>query len=339
MAVVFEFSVEKSFHFAAAFAEQLGVPAVADRVELPASLGDGFIQEVFLPGGLSLCIHQYVLKQALTLKRRAGGPSEVLTIKFDCQQTPAKPGTVATEILFRNSKGCEVELGTANFFTEILLPPGRAILFLVVGTSRATLCSLVDSGLGETPIADMIQATKSFVLHERMTLEMERTLKQIAALAPASPLAHMLYEAKTRELIYLLFLKLLARDTESPVAVNEEDAATIYRIRAEMLEDLSIAPELPKLARKAGMSQSKLKGLFSQIFGKSVYNYYQAERMDEAAVLLQNLTVSETGYKVGFTNLSHFTKLFEKHHGAKPKKYKDALKATGLGWKEAGVYG
>jgi AraC-like DNA-binding protein len=45
--------------------------------------------------------------------------------------------------------------------------------------------------------------------------------------------------------------------------------------------------------------------------------------MQEAARLLkeQHLTVSEVGYRVGFTNLSHFSRVFERHLGLKPKKY------------------
>jgi AraC-like DNA-binding protein len=45
--------------------------------------------------------------------------------------------------------------------------------------------------------------------------------------------------------------------------------------------------------------------------------------MQEAARLLKDkrLTVSEVGYQLGFTNLSHFTRVFEQHTGMKPKKY------------------
>jgi AraC-like DNA-binding protein len=46
-------------------------------------------------------------------------------------------------------------------------------------------------------------------------------------------------------------------------------------------------------------------------------------RMQEAARLLKEkrLTVSEVGYRLGFTNLSHFSRVFEEHIGMKPKKY------------------
>lgn len=90
-----------------------------------------------------------------------------------------------------------------------------------------------------------------------------------------------------------------------------------------MAEDFARPPRLSELAIYAGMSVSKLKTLFRQIFGKPVYAYYNMLRMQEAARLLKekHLSVSETGYALGFSNLSHFSRLFEQHMGLKPKKY------------------
>jgi transcriptional regulator GlxA family with amidase domain len=46
--------------------------------------------------------------------------------------------------------------------------------------------------------------------------------------------------------------------------------------------------------------------------------------MKEAARLLKEnkMTVSEVGFKMGFSNLSHFAKVFEEHIGTKPKSFK-----------------
>ena len=63
--------------------------------------------------------------------------------------------------------------------------------------------------------------------------------------------------------------------------------------------------------------------LLIQVFGMGLYDYYQYVRMKEASRLLRDekLTVSETGYRLGFDNMSHFSRVFEKHIGKKPKKY------------------
>ena len=71
------------------------------------------------------------------------------------------------------------------------------------------------------------------------------------------------------------------------------------------------------------MSAPKLRKLFKQTFGQGVFAYYQAMRMQQAARLLQekHLSVAEVGYQLGFTNLSHFARVFEQHFGLKLKKY------------------
>jgi len=71
------------------------------------------------------------------------------------------------------------------------------------------------------------------------------------------------------------------------------------------------------------MSEPKLRKLFKQTFGKGVFEYYQTARMQEATKLLKErrMTVSEVGYQLGFTNLSHFSRVFEQYTGMKPKKF------------------
>jgi AraC-like DNA-binding protein len=83
------------------------------------------------------------------------------------------------------------------------------------------------------------------------------------------------------------------------------------------------SPVIKELAVCANMSPSKLKRLFKQIFGDSIFSYYQVFRMKEATRLLkeEKLSVSDVGYQLGFTNLSHFSSVFKEHIGMKPKQY------------------
>ena len=140
-------------------------------------------------------------------------------------------------------------------------------------------------------------------------------------------LPSLYYQTKTQELIYLLFSKLLSRTSVAPNPINTDDARKIYGVRTAILRDLSKTPQFPELAKAAGITLTRMKQLFRQVFGDSIYNYYQSARMHEAARLLARLTVSETGYQLGFNNLSHFSRLFENHNRLKPKKHTDTLVA------------
>jgi len=61
--------------------------------------------------------------------------------------------------------------------------------------------------------------------------------------------------------------------------------------------------------------------LFKQTFGDTIYNYFQGARMEEAAFLLKQggYSVSEAGYELGFSNLSHFSRLFKRRYGITQK--------------------
>jgi AraC-like DNA-binding protein len=318
----FEFTVHEGFHFATAFAERFNLIAHHDRVVLPDILGEGFIQEVYLDTGLALCIHAYELKQTFAIKRLSSLSGDMLTFKFDCRRSSVKAKGNTIEPLFSGANGCEVEFGTSNLFTELTIPPDQPINFLVVTTTRQALLGLLHLEEEDRSIETMLNDSKSFVLHEVMSQEMERTLKQLSQIDENTKLATLIYQTKAQELIYLLFVKLLKRNTSILFPVDQADVKKIYQIRSIILSHLGVTPQLPQLARSIGMSLTRMKQLFRQIFGDSIYQYYQTARMNEAAHLLSHLTVSETGYKLGFTNLSHFGRLFEKHFQMKPKRYK-----------------
>ena len=151
---------------------------------------------------------------------------------------------------------------------------------------------------------------------------MESRLKDLGEISVGSPFYLLRYQAKVLELIYLLFAKITERINGTKVAVNRADADKLYKVRSIILEDLSVAPQLNDLSKQITMSPTKMKTLFRQVFGDSIYNYFQQARMNEAAKLLKDHSVSETGYLLGFTNMSHFSRLFEKYFKVKPKKFK-----------------
>lgn len=324
MAITFEFTVGEGFHFSKAFAGQFNARLEHDRVWLPDMLGNGFIQETFLNNGLSLCLHSYTLKQPFMLRRHISSTqaaADFLTLRFDRKRMSVSPEGVQTGL-----GGHEMELSTSNLFGEVTIPDGQEINFLVITANRKDLIDLLHLDADDKTIATILKENRSFLLHERMTAQIEKKLEQLSRLKAADKLLQLRYHTKALELICLFFEKLLTRDLNTEIAINQADADKIYEVRTTILNNLDTPPQLAALARQIGMSQTKMKGLFRQVFGDSIYNYFQSARMNEAATLLSHMTVSEAGYKLGFANLSHFARLFEKHFQMKPKKYQEALK-------------
>jgi AraC-like DNA-binding protein len=164
---------------------------------------------------------------------------------------------------------------------------------------------------------------RSFLYFENMTAETKLLLKNLSAVDMSDELSQFYVQIKVQELLYQLFKKLSKRESLPHQSINSADAARLLHIRNEIIRDLGEPPVLPELAQIAAMSETKLKQLFKQAFGDTIYNYFQRARMEEAAFLLKHgkRSVAEVGYELGFTNLSHFSRLFEKHYGFTPKRY------------------
>lgn len=320
MAITFEFVTGKGFHFAADFGARFEVPVAGDRVYLPEFLGTGYIQEVSLSSGIRLCLHHYKLKQGFSLKRHpAVSSADQLILRFDCRKLLVDNDRPESIMLFE--PGCEAELCTANFFTQVSFPADQHIDFLVINITRQALVELLQLSDGEQLLKTGLLSNPSLAINVRMTLRMEKVLRQFHEIDPAAPFSALLYQARIGEMIYLFFTSLTGRMSRPQLVINRADIDKLYEVRSVILEDLSTTPNLPGLAKRVSMSPTKMKVLFRQIFGDTIYNYFQTARMNEAARLLKEFSVSETGYKLGFTNLSHFSRVFERHFYAKPKKF------------------
>jgi AraC-like DNA-binding protein len=152
---------------------------------------------------------------------------------------------------------------------------------------------------------------------------MIKTASQILELPVPESLESHYCKLKCEELLCHIFGLLLQRESVPTSNMHMNDIKAIYAIKLHLQSHLSEPPDIAAQAREAGMSEPKMRKLFKQTFGKGVFEYFQAARMQEAARLLKEnrLSVSEVGFQLGFTNLSHFSRVFQEHIGVKPKKY------------------
>ncbi|KGE12839.1 helix-turn-helix domain-containing protein [Sphingobacterium deserti] len=174
------------------------------------------------------------------------------------------------------------------------------------------------------PLVNMILENRQPLFFEELVfIPLLKVVDDIMTSSVPKPLQDFYYKLKTLELICQLLISLVSRDEKKVYGLNITDIKMIYQIKEHLLNNLEQAPSIAELSKMYGMSETKLKRLFNQVFGKSIFQYFQNFRMQEAARLLKEelLSVSEVGYRLGFSNLGHFTKAFEKVIGIKPKRY------------------
>ena len=332
--MTFEFSPSRSFDFVTAFAAWQNVATSGQQVVVPRAFGEGSIRRVDVEEGLTILLHSYTPREEFVLRRRAPAErADRVTLIFyrsalppgralNLGNDPTASGTLVDE--------CAVEISSNDLESTFRFPAGRRADFVVVGISTPLLRKYLASELANPAVQTIVGGDESnFLYYVKIWPELDRVLDHLTLLNQREVLGKLHYRIRTEELIFLLFQRLVDRaGGGKQETVSNEQLLKMQALKRDVVRDLSTPPDLPLLARTHTMGQTKLSSLFKQVYGDSIYQFFQSQRMEEAAYLLRHtsLPVGEIGFRLGFSNLSHFGRLFKKHYGQTPKRF-----ATGGG--------
>ncbi len=114
------------------------------------------------------------------------------------------------------------------------------------------------------------------------------------------------------------FLEQYAGHKASTITARER--RQVDEAREILLSDLSSPPSLNALARAVGSNRTKLNHGFRIIFGESVFQLLQRERMLAARVLLQSghHSVTEVAERCGYEYIGNFSLAFKSYFGVPP---------------------
>lgn len=101
---------------------------------------------------------------------------------------------------------------------------------------------------------------------------------------------------------------------------NEEDRQKIIDSREILLQHIGDPITIKALSRKVAINECYLKKGFKEIFGTTIFDFYQGQRMEHAKYLLyeKGLSVTEVSASLGYSSISHFSTAFKNHTGIKP---------------------
>jgi AraC-like DNA-binding protein len=88
---------------------------------------------------------------------------------------------------------------------------------------------------------------------------------------------------------------------------------------------------LDDLGQRVGLGRSAFSARFTKLVGQSMYSYLIARRMSEAAFLLETSdeAIARIATSVGYETTAAFSKLFHRHHGLSPGRYRATLRSDG----------
>ena len=127
---------------------------------------------------------------------------------------------------------------------------------------------------------------------------------------------------KSVELLYLL-CNPKGQEDVAP-ALEHETARRLAEIRRYMEEHLDESLTISTLSRRACLSTTAFKASFRRLYGQPVHTWLRQRRMERAAQLLRDSSLSVLGVaqSVGYGSASQFTAAFRRQYGVTPAQYR-----------------
>ena len=112
-------------------------------------------------------------------------------------------------------------------------------------------------------------------------------------------------------------------ESEDNQRTNHLDAFTFD---SYLQQHLKQPIQLDVIAREFGLSKSSLCRIIPKLTGMTVVQNFETARIEKAKALLQSgvFNVSGTGQRVGYEDPYYFSKVFKKHTGFSPRRWKQS---------------
>jgi AraC-like DNA-binding protein len=156
-----------------------------------------------------------------------------------------------------------------------------------------------------------ICCNKQLILHEIINCKMQGAYRQMFLESKALGLLLCFQKCNTKPQNDCASCKFLVKPVEKE---------KIYKAKEIILSRLNNPLTIPELSLEVGINQCYLKKGFKEIFGITVYDFVQEQRMLKAKLLLTttDFTVSQVADEIGFSSMSNFSSAFKKHTGVFP---------------------
>jgi AraC-like DNA-binding protein len=191
---------------------------------------------------------------------------------------------------------------------------------------RATHLSQYVKGKNSTTLSDEVlhfkhgsSFSKILPLCSRSRMVLEALLNNVYT----DSLENIFINAQTQILLlYSMECKVAEKEEgfSCKFLANDADREKIVKAREILLQHIGEPITIKELSRKVAINECYLKKGFKEMFGATVFDFYQGQRMEHAKYLLyeKGLSVTEVSMLLGYSSISHFSTAFKKHTGIKP---------------------
>ncbi|WP_421919421.1 helix-turn-helix domain-containing protein [Marinifilum sp.] len=318
------FNVQESANWLKSVANQLHSNIINDRLLLSPKHGKGFIQNIYLPNGLTICYMHAFFYEPLQVIRQSidNVPRSPIHFYLHQDQVTQKIDGKIEQIGIASPNGIFWPSSSIESIWEYAA--NTWIDNLVISVDHVYLLERMRD-TKNCYVKQLLLSKQAFYIFEHISAKINILLTEtVGILSKYEDSISDLYmlEGKISEL-FACFIERVNKRQQIGKALdlNENDIDRLFKVKKELLNHLDEIPKVKDLAEKYAFSETKLQKLFKQVFGKSLYQFALYERMLWAKEMLSSgrFSVSEVGYRLGYSNLSHFSKAYKNQFGLNPK--------------------
>lgn len=209
------------------------------------------------------------------------------------------------------TEGCQGKLQTVDVFVFHF-----SSTFLHQFTHNVKLASKKDEVLA-------FKTRESFIKNITVTDEARKVLDALLNHTYSGAMENVFLNAKIHELLlYSLDSLVETKKVGYTCKFLEDDHSrdAVYKSREILIEHIGDPLTIRELSRKVAINECYLKKGFKEIFGTTIFDFYQQQRMEHAKYLLheKSHSVTDVSGLLGYSSISHFSAAFKKHTGFKP---------------------
>ncbi len=318
----FKFSIRQFDLVLKELAQQLHTTVQDDSLKLTGYPGRGYINHLVLPNKLDALILNFDLTDDIWISRLK---SEQEYYVFICEEITGN-GTFAKvdDVKSEKKTGLAANVYLVSFLSDLrqYAKAGSRISGIRVILSPEWIASYLRvSQMDEVLQRYLMLKAKSIHVRE-MDFQTHTLLHEILNAPENLPLRVTYLENRIMMILEIFFTWLYQQISVLKLEVNisRDDIEKVMDVEKTLLSNFSEAPTISELSRKIGVSPSKLKKQFRDMYGLPPYEYFQQHRMQKAKEMLSgnNITVKEVGQSLGYSNLSNFTMAFRKVFNINP---------------------
>lgn len=312
----FKYQISNPINMQLDMEKQIPVQLKDNSFLLKSDLGKGNSLYHELQPGLWIQYMDFKLKENLEVEVLPKPTNDAFFITFWLTSTNVKQFFKDREFDFTFDNVSVVLLSSAtNCFYDI--PKNEDVRFFMIWMSREWL---LQNAIGEkTPeLKTIVNNNDPIYVSENLDYKFKHLLSKLD-LVNSKKLNILTHTIQ----LLNYFFKNLEKQSYNNIAtlnIHHRDIKQLMNVKeyihSSPLEEIS----LELMAGMANMSLSKFKRLFKKVFGTTPYRYCLNNKMEIARETLQkeDYSVSETGFMIGYSNLSQFSKAFKNHFGYLP---------------------